>query len=51
MTTAQALNVLKSMTIDEIRDVLELEGDCDLTDLVGDDIFQLALACLLDSDA
>ena len=51
MTTAQALNVLNSMTVDEIKDVLELEGDYDLTDLVGDEIFQLALACLLDSDA
>ena len=51
MKTSQALNVLNSMTIDEIKDVLELEGDYDLTDLVGDEIFQLALTCLLDSDA
>ena len=50
MTTAQALNVLHSMTIDEIQDVLELETETDLTELVSDEIFQLALCCLLDSD-
>ena len=50
MTTAQALNVLHSMTIDEIQDVLELETETDLTELVADEIFQLALCCLLDSD-
>lgn len=50
MTTAQALNVLNSMTIDEIQDVLSIEIETDLSDLVADEIYQLALCCLLDSD-
>ena len=50
MTTAQALNVLNSMTIDEIKDVLDLETDLQTIDLDSDEIFTLALACLLDYD-
>lgn len=50
MTTAQALNVLHSMTIDEIKDVLDLEVDIETIDLDADEIFTYALACLLDSD-
>ena len=50
MTTAQALNVLNSMTIDEIQDALDLETDLHTVDLDSDEIFTLALACLLDSD-
>jgi hypothetical protein len=50
MTTATALNLLNSMTVDEIKVALDLDFDVNLTDLVHDEIYQLALACLLDSD-
>lgn len=50
MTTANALNLLNSMTVDEIKVALDLDFDVNLTDLVYDEIYQLALACLLDSD-
>lgn len=50
MTTANALSILNSMTVDEIKVALDLETDVNLTDLVYDEIYQLALACLLDSD-
>ena len=50
MTTSQALNLLQSMDLNEIEDALQLQPDCLTTDLVADEIYSLALACLLDSD-
>ena len=50
MTTARALSILNSMTSDEIKDALDLETNINIDGLVYDEIYQLALACLLDSD-